>query len=101
MWGVTEDDGDIRGWRKARSEIEKKLAKFQEKEDQTQKLIDLGRLVVKAQIGELEKDLLLGAFLEIRDIIKNPRRSEEATLSWSKKGREILEETASEKHPKS
>ena len=92
MWGTSEGYDDIRGWRESRSKIKKNLKELQNKGSQNQKLIDLGLLVMEAEISEFNPDLLLGAFLEIRDILKDPERSKEASSSWSKKGKAILED---------
>jgi Conjugal transfer protein TraD len=92
MWGVTESDGDVRGWRKSRSSLEKKLEKLQDGRNQSRKFIDLGRLVIEAEIGELPPEMLLGAFLEIRDILKDPQRSKDASFRWSSKGKALLNE---------
>lgn len=72
---------------KSRLEAKEKRLKEKERKIRTRRLIELGGLIAKAGVEELNNNALLGALLEIKDNIK-----EEASIKkWKDKGAAAFE----------
>lgn len=57
--------------------LKEKLINEQERKKRAKKFIDIGRLAHKASIDQIDNNLLLGAFLEIAENIKNDNLKEQ------------------------
>lgn len=73
--------------KKSRIEHQERLLKLKERKKRTRVLIEIGGTVAKAGIDHLNTNVLLGAFLEIKE-----KEIEEDTIKrWTKKGAEAFD----------
>ncbi|MBF5059710.1 conjugal transfer protein TraD [Candidatus Neptunochlamydia vexilliferae] len=72
--------------KKSRIEAKEKRLKEKERKVRTRRLIELGGLVSKAGIDELDSNALLGALLEIKEKVQ-----EETLKKWQEKGEAAFE----------
>lgn len=70
----------------AKLEMKEKLIKEKERKLRTKRLIELGSIITSAGLDDLEKEILLGALLEI----KNLSDKDEKINDWRVKGKEFL-----------
>ena len=72
--------------KKSRLEAQEKLLKLKERKKRTRVLIEIGGTAVKAGIDHLNTNILLGAFLELKE-----KEKDEGTINrWTKKERKHL-----------
>ena len=73
--------------KKSRIEHQERLLKLKERKNRTRLLIEIGGTAAKAGIDHLNTNILLGAFLEIKE-----KEKEEGTINrWTKKGAEAFD----------
>ncbi|MBI3211608.1 MAG: conjugal transfer protein TraD [Simkania negevensis] len=79
--------------KKTRLEMREKLLREQERKLRTKHLIEVGALATKAGIGELDKETLFGAFLELKE------RAGKQTMveKWKGEGRDLFEKEKEQK----
>ena len=77
--------------KKERIEKKEKILKAKERKLRIRKLIELGSLVEKAHIGQLQSEALLGAFAEIQLKSKDP----ETLSKWTETGKIFLNQQSS------
>lgn len=70
----------------AKLEMKEKLIKEKERKLRTKRLIELGSIITSAGLDDLEKEILLGAFLEI----KNLSGKDGKINDWREKGKGFL-----------
>lgn len=75
----------------ARLERQIARAKKMERAEDTRRKIQLGGLVVKAGLDDLASNEMLGALLEIKDLIEGPE-SERNLRRFMRRGRAVFEE---------
>ena len=72
---------------KSRLEAQERLLKHKERKKRTRVLIEIGGTAAKAGIDHLNTNILLGAFLELKE-----KEKEEGTINrWTKKGAEAFD----------
>lgn len=67
--------------------LKEKLLKESEKKKRIKKFSEVGRIAFKADIDQIDKNMLLGAFLEISERVKKG----EGLENWKKKAQEFFE----------
>jgi len=73
--------------KKSRIEHQERLLKLKERKNRTRLLIEIGGTAAKAGIDHLNTNILLGAFLEIKE-----KEKEEGVIKrWTKKGAEAFD----------
>ncbi|NGX50954.1 MAG: hypothetical protein K1060chlam2_00807 [Chlamydiae bacterium] len=87
-----EEEKEKLALKKSRLEMKEKLLKKKERKRRTRRLIELGGLVVKSGIEELNNNALLGALLELKEKAK-----EDTTVKmWKNKGDAVFEQDKKE-----
>ncbi len=71
--------------KKERLEKKEKLLKQKERKLRTKRLIELGSLIEKIELNDLQGSALFGALLEIKEKSKN----KDSIEAWTKKGKEF------------
>lgn len=69
--------------------LKEKLIKEKERQVRARRLIEIGKLAGKAEIDRLDEEVILGAFLEIAENLKEKNNLEK----WKKKAKAFLENT--------
>lgn len=77
--------------RKAKLSLDEQKLKFQERKIRTRRLIELGGLVVKAELDQLNNNTLLGAFLSL----KHESAQIDTINFWTEQGAKAFEESKS------
>jgi hypothetical protein len=81
--------------KKARLQKQEITLKLKERRARTRQLIKLGGLVAKAGINGLEDNVLLGAFLSIKDSLED----EDKLINWKKAGADCFAKDNKDKSP--
>jgi hypothetical protein len=71
----------------AKLEMKERLIREKERKQFTKQLIKLGEFVSKAEIDQLDPEVLLGALLDIKDLSSNADKMKQ----WKEKGKYFLE----------
>lgn len=67
--------------------LKEKLIKEKERQVRARRLVEIGKLAGKAEIDHLDEQVILGAFLEIAENLKEKRNLE----NWKQKAKAFLE----------
>ena len=82
--------------KKARLVLEEARLRIKERKNRTRRLIELGGLIVKADLDLLPTNTLFGSLISLQEAIKtNPKIKD----IWAKTGKELLDKEANEKLP--
>lgn len=77
--------------KKDKIQLQEKILQEKARQKRARRFIEVGKLAYKANIDEMDPEALLGAFLEIAELMED-----QAKLTyWSKRGRELQQKSSS------